>query len=1127
MSSDPKATPDLKLDEKRALLAEQLLLKARAPKSFPASFAQRRLWFLDQLSPGNSIYNIPVSIRLRGPLDVPSMERTLSEIARRHQSLRTIFSEVSGELQQVIAPRADLTLPIIDNSDVAEAQREEASLRFATEEAQRPFDLANGPLLRVGLLRQSQEDHILLLTMHHIISDGWSAGVLMREIGMLYDAFSKGKPSPLPPLPVQYADYAVWQRKKLQGEHLEQLLDYWRLQLAGAPPLLEIATDRPRPAVQNFRGSSYSFSLSQEIAKAAREFSQREGATLFMTLLAAFQALLSRYSGQDDIVVGTPIANRNHVDTEGLIGFFVNTLVLRGRLSNDPSFREFLQQLRATALEAYAHQDMPFEELVKDLQPERNLSYSPLFQVMFTLQNVTRQTLKLAGLNLDSVKTENTTAKFELVMEVEENEQGLRVTLQYNTGLFDRATVERLAGHYRTLVESALINPDLRISRLPLLTEPECRQFLFDWNDTARPLPPDATATKLFEVRVGVQPQAVAVVGDKEQLTYAELNGKANQLAAYLRKLGVGEEARVGILMEQSVEMIVALLGVLKAGAAYVPIQPQSPPEQLVFMLNDAQVSILITEDRLAAVAQGRVSHLIRLDTEWGNISVESEYNPPACATLDSLISVLYGFGSMGKLIGTMIDGRGALNACLWNERFSGFTAQSRSLAGMPLSLDCAFQNIMTSLIAGGRLILTKSGDDNAATLLKRIEEEKVTALSLFPQQAYATIDAAAADHYKSLSSVECLTLVGEAPSPAKLRGWLKSENCNCRLVNSYSLTECSGALSAYSAKKEEVDFLDALPAGRPIDNACLYVLDKHRALVPVGVAGELCVSGDLLARGYLNRPELTAQTFIPHPFIPEKKMFLTGDRARFRSGGQLEVLGRLDPTQVRIRGILIDLGEIEAVLHANESIREAVVLAREDQPGMERLVAYLVPHEGSETPTSSELHQHLRQTLPVFMVPSVFVTLDELPLTSVGKINRQALPAPEALTSELIETFVAPRSPIEQHLANLWAGVLGVERVGVHDNFFGLGGHSLLATQVISRIREEFGVAIPLQQIFETPTVAGLALALEARQATSDDEGDKIERVSLDDEQLLERLDQLSDEDITALLMLNSSGAA
>ncbi|HKG80843.1 MAG TPA: condensation domain-containing protein [Pyrinomonadaceae bacterium] len=1120
MSSNPKQNLDLNADEKRALMLEQLRVKARAPKSFPASFAQHRLWFLDQLSPDNPVYNIPLAMRLRGPLEVSALERTFTEIAKRHQSLRTYFGMVDGELQQIVGPPEKVTLPIVELTDVPESQREDAALTLVAEEGRRPFTLAQGPLMRVSLLKLDQDDHILLITMHHIISDGWSAGVFIKEMGVLYESFIKGEASPLPRLPNQYADYAVWQRKKLQGDAFERLLGYWRDHLSDAPSLLELPTDKPRPSVQSFRGSSYSFNLSTEIARGVRELSQSEGATMFMTLLAAFQALLARYSGQDDIVVGTPIANRNHVDMEGLIGFFVNTLALRGKLVNDPTFREFLQQLRATALEAYSHQEMPFEELVKDLQPERNLSYSPVFQVMFALQNVTRKPMKLSGIDIQSVKGRNTTAKFDVVMEVEESEQGLRVNLSYSSALFEPSTIERMGEHYRILLESILANPDLPVSRLRIVTEAE-RQQLLTWNDTARPYPAGATALSLFEARAHTQPNAVAVATDGQELTYNELNRRANQLASYLSGLGVSEESRVAILMEQSAESVIAMLGVLKAGAAYVPIEPQSTLEQLTFIVDDARISVLLTQKPLAGMVQGRVPHVIRLDADWESISAESNHQPILEGNLDNLVSILYRPGSRGQLVGTMITGRAALNGCLWSERSFGYNSESKALVGIPLSSESGLQSYLAPLIAGGSIVLAKAGAATDA-YLHRIEDQKVTTLSLFAVHASAIVNADASNGYNSVAGVESMSITGDPRAVLKLRDWLKSENCNCRVINTYSLTECSGAISAYSTSKDEIDLLSGTLAGRPIDNTRLYVLDRHREFLPVGIAGELCVSGDVLARGYWNRPELTAKSFAPHPFISDEKIFLTGDRARFRADGQLEILGRLDPRQIRLHGLLIDLFEIESVLNTNEFIREATVMLREDVAGMERLVAYVVAHDETDTPTSSELHQYMRQRLPVFMVPSVFVTLDELPRTARGEINFQALPSPEALTSELIESFVEPRTPLEQKIASLLASVLGLERVGVNDNFFTLGGHSLLATQVISRMREEFRVALPVQQIFETPTVAGLAAAIEATQDVSEDH--KIERVSLDEEELLlDRLDELSDEDITALLMKSS----
>jgi len=1054
----------------------------------PLSFAQQRLWFLDQLAPGNLFYNIPMAVRLKGRLDVAALERSLNEIVRRHEPLRTTFETVRGKPVQVIAPELILPLPVVDLTDLPEAEREVEAQRRAQEEVRQPFDLAEGPLLRAQLLKLDEEDHVALLTMHHIVSDGWSMGVLVREIAALYGAFSAGKPSPLPDLPIQYADFAHWQREWLQGEVLETQLDHWKQQLSDSPPVLELPTDRPRPAVQTSQGATQSFTLPKGLSESLKTLGREERATLFMTLLAAFQSLLYRYTGQEDISIGTPIANRTRGEIEGLIGFFVNTLVMRTDFSGDPSFEELLARVREVALDAYAHQDLPFETLVEELQPQRDLSHTPLFQVMFVLDTAPMGTLELPGLTLSPVEVSSGTATFDLTLSMTSGPAGLGGYVEYNTDLFDRATIERMVGHFQTLLEGIVTNPEQPISRLPILTEAEQQQLLVGWNETAIDFPRETCIHHLFEAQVEARPDAVATTYEGQQLTYAELNRRANQLAHYLQKLGVGPEVLVGISTERSPEMVVGILGTLKAGGAYLPLDPTYPQGRLALMLEDSQVPVLLTQERL--VERLRISEsanqqisksanqqinaspqVICLDTDWTEIAQESEENPVSGATAESLAYVIYTSGSTGKPKGTMLRHRGLCNLTDAQRRAFGIREGSRVLQFSPLSFDASVWETFMALRNGATLCLARqevlaSGLD----LVRLMREDGVTNVTL-PPSVLAVLPE------EELPELETVISAGEACSAELVARWAPDRD----FFNAYGPTETTVCASMYLCDEDDPH---NPPIGRPIANTQLYILDRNLQPVPVGVPGELHVGGVSLARGYLNRPELTAEKFIRNPFSdePGERLYKTGDLVRYRADGNIEFLGRIDH-QVKVRGFRIELGEIEAVLGQHPGVQDGVVVVREDVPGDKRLVAYVVPAEpalseaeGEPAPAVGELRNFLRKTLPEYMVPSAFVVLEALPLSPSGKVDRRALPAPEGIRPELEREYVAPRNETEEKLAAMCAELLGVDRVGVYDSFFDLGGHSLLATQFISRVRDAFQVELPLRSLFEHPTVDELA---------------------------------------------------
>jgi amino acid adenylation domain-containing protein len=1056
----------------QSIVAPPLLPIARSVE-MPLSFAQARLWFLDQLEPGNAFYNIPAAVRLSGQLNLAALEQSLNQIISRHEALRTNFVTVNGQPVQVIASTLTLTVPVVDLRQVPESELERDCQRLANEEAVQPFDLATEPLVRTKLLQLSESEHVLLLTMHHIVSDGWSMGVLVRELAALYEAFCNDSLLVLPELPIQYPDFAVWQQQWLQAEVLESQLGYWKQQLDGASALLELPTDRPRLAVQTFRGAHQSFALSKEVTEALITLSQRQGATLFMTLLAAFEILLHRYTGQADICVGTPIANRNRAEIEGLIGLFVNTLVLRTDMSGNPSFEDVLSRVRDVALEAYAHQDLPFEQLVEALQPSRDLSHTPLFQVMFVLENAPMPSLKLQGLTLSLLEVESATAKFDLTLSLENSEQGLIGSWEYNTDLFDAATITRIAGHYETLLEAIVTNPQQQVSQFPLLSEAERHQLLVEWNDTQVNYPTDVCIHQLFEAQVERTPDAVAVVFEDEQLTYGELNRRANQLAHHLRSLGVGPDVLVGISLERSLEMVIGLLGILKAGGAYVPLDPEYPTERLAYMLSDSQVSVLLTQSKLADSFPEHGAQVVYLNKDWGVISRQSQENPVRSVKSSNLAYTIYTSGSTGKPKGVMISHKAISNHMCWMQTAFPLTDADKVLQKTPFSFDASIWEFYAPLLAGAQLVMARPGGHrDSAYLIEVITELKVTTVQLVPSLLQMLLESEKFKMCKSLKRVFC---GGEALPMEYIKRF--SRHLDADLHNLYGPTEATIDVIFFTCKSESHQQL--VPIGRPIANTQIYILDGYLQPVGVGVAGELYIGGDGLARGYLNRPDLTAEKFISNPFSdePRARLYKTGDRARYLSDGNIEFLGRLDD-QVKIRGFRIELGEIEAVLGQHPAVEETVVMVREDVPGNKRLVAYVVVNQTS-APTVSQLHQFLKQKLPEYMIPSAIVKLEALPLTPNGKVDRRALLATDTARPELQSIFVAPRDTLELQLAQIWEDVLNVRPIGVTDNFFTLGGHSLLAVRLIALLQQQFGQNLPLATLFLAPTIEHLASAL------------------------------------------------
>ena len=1040
----------------------------------PLSFAQQRLWFIEQLEPGTHTYNSARAARLKGPLDTAVLRRSMGDIVERHEALRTSFTATDGRPAQVIAGTLSLPLPIADLSGFPEGEREAQARHLAEEEIRRPFDLTRAPLLRVRLLRLGPEEHILILTMHHIVSDEWSQGVLVRELAALYEAHLAGIPSPLQPLPIQYADYAVWQREWLQGERLESELAYWRERLQGAPPLLELPTDRPRPARQTFRGAKQSLLLPRELGPGLGALSRSEGATLFMTLLAAFQTLLARYTGQDDIVVGSPIAGRTRTETEGLIGFFVNTLVLRTDLSGDPTFRELLRRVREVAFGAYDHQDLPFERLVEDLQPERSLSHSALLQVMLTLQNAPPPIPRLAGLQVETEPVERRVARFDLSLFLRNDVEGLRALLEYNTDLFDAGTMVRLLGHFRTLLEGIVADPDRRLSELSLLTAAERHQALVEWNATDAELPRETTVHGLFEAQVARTPDAIAVTFEGEASSYRELDCRANRLARLLQSRGVGPEVPVGLCLERSPEMLVGLLAILKAGGAYLPLDPTYPRERLELVLADAAVPVLLTQRKLLETLPSGTAAAVCLDAEDASPAPGNTVPVPSGVTGEQLAYVIYTSGTTGRPKGVQITHRAAVNLLTSLAEVPGLGPRDTMLAVSPLTFDVATFELLLPLIVGARVaIAPREVTMDGRLLSAALAQAGATAMHATPVTWRLLVESgwSGAPLFKAMSGGEAL--------PETLAAELLTR---CTEVwDFYGPTETT-ICSAAAAVRAGVP----LWLGNLIANTRLYLLDRHLMPVPVGVPGELYVAGTGLARGYLGSPGLTADRFGPDPFsqAPGARMYRTGDLMRRRPDGGLEFLGRTDH-QVKLRGFRIELGEIEAVLTRHPAVRQVVVLAREDRPGDKRLVAYIMPAAGA--PPVAELRDYLKQKLPDYMVPSGFVLLNGFPRTSSGKLDRSALPASDHQPHEARATYVAPRSAVERLLAGICSEVLGVEGMGAHDDFFSLGGHSLLATRVIARLEAALGVELPVRLLFEAPTIAGLAGRIVAMEQSGE----------------------------------------
>ena len=1080
---------------------------ARIVRSAPLSFAQQRLWFLDQYDPQSTLYNLPAALRLQGLLNLDALEKSLNQIIRRHESLRTTFEIAGDRPVQIIHEPSFCKLPVTNLQDLGPEEANRTANRLIADEAERGFDLAKGPLLRTQLLRISPTDHIFLVTMHHIVSDGWSIKIFIHELATFYDANCRNLSCSLPDLPIQYADFAFSQREWLQGAVLSGQLEYWKKQLADAPPLLEFPTDRPRPAYKTFHGSALVFNIRQEMGDKVASFGRQESATLFMALLAGFYVLLHRYTGQEDIVIGTPIAGRNRRDVEELIGFFINTLVMRARVSGGMSFRELLQDVREICLQAYTHQDVPFEKLVEELHPERNLSHSPLFQTMFHLQNVLNENLGLSGLAVSVVETDITKAKFDISLAMSEGADGLKGILNYNSDLFDDETVRRIAAHFEALLRSAVQSPDQRISQLPMLSAAEKQQIVVGWNDCRCDYERGRLVHEILEEQARQRPHAPAVRFQNTTLSYSELNGRANRLAHQLRKLGIGPEDIVGICAERSLEMMVGLFGILKSGAAYLPLDPAYPKARLEYMLRDAGVKVLVTQSTLAYHFPERDAHLLYLDSQDGNVADESVDNPPRLAQPENLAYVIYTSGSTGRPKGIMIEHRTLANYIGWANTLMFDDHLKTVPAVQGLTFDGSLKQLFAPLLRGLEVWLLSTAEiTDPVSLIDALSTHRDIRFSAVPSLWKAILDTLESGHAMLPKGVITRAFIGGEELPKSVADRSFALFPELLLWNFYGPSEITATATAALIRPGE-----QITLGGPIAGKKVHILDGELQPVPPGIAGEIYIGREGLARGYLGRPELTAETFIPDPFSVEAgaRLYRTRDRARYLADGRIEFLGRSDH-QVKLRGFRIELGEIEAALREHKNVREAVAVIKSSAEGEQQLAAYVVPSR-EPAPAGAELRAFLKDKLPDYMLPSAWVAIDSLPLTATGKLNRSALPEPAKGQREIGNDFVPPRTAVEETIAELFAEVLGISQVGIHDNFFELGGHSLLATRVVNRIRRTLKAELALRRFFEAPSVAGIAATLSEEETVRG----QMEETAV----LLRRIDSLSADDLEELL--------
>ncbi|MGW6612340.1 non-ribosomal peptide synthetase [Streptomyces erythrochromogenes] len=1076
-------------DSQRAALTARLRRTAppissiprRSPalRDLPLSYGQEQLWFIDQLAPGESTYTIAGAVRMTGALDRPALGAALDSLVARHEALRTRLVTVDGTPVQVVDPAGPVELTFLDQRSVAADEIEQHWRAAAQEETARPFELERGPLFSAHLQQLADEDHVLLITVHHTVFDGSSFPVLLAELSDSYAGAVAGTAAQLPELPVQFADFAVWERDRLQGETLKELTDYWSENLQGAP-VLQLPTDRPRPLVQTYQGTTESRDLGDKILTRLTTLGRDEGATLFMTLMAAYHVLLHRYSGQDDIVVGTVSANRSRPELQPVIGYLINTLPVRVDLSGDPTFREVLERTKAASLGAFGHQDLPFAKIVEAAKAPRDPSRSPVFQVGFMLSDDQKRDLRPGGMTWASEELPAEAAKFDLLVSAVESSGRLGLHLSYATALYDAATAQRLLGHFEVLLDGVVNDPEARISQLPIMTEAELHQELVTWNSDKADFP-DWNLHQAFEAKVAAHPDVMAVELDGEGLTYAQLDAHANQVARRLRELGVGPESLVGVSMQRTVRRIVGLMGILKAGGGYVPLDPEYPADRLAFMVEDAKMSVVLTDEASASAVPTEDVTVLDLDRSWNDLTALDDSPVEATASPSDVAYVIYTSGSTGRPKGVVVEHRNAVNFCYAEIEFWPLGPGDRILQFASLNFDVSVLDIFGALLSGSTLVLGSTQTLlSPPRLADLIRGEGITFMCLPP----AVLNLLAEEQFPSLRVV---IAGGEAFSSELVRNWARP---GMRFINGYGPTETT--VGSTMARCQD-DGIDPPPIGLPLTNYTAYVLDKHLNPVPVGVAGELHIGGASVTRGYLGRPELTAERFVTDPFseVPDARMYKTGDLARRLPDGNLQYLGRLDH-QVKIRGLRVELGEIEAVLAAHPSVAQAIIIVGEDQAGQKNLIGYARTNPDAPAVTTADLRAHLGESLPAFMVPAHLIILDTFPLNANGKVDRTALPEPDGAGDA--GDYVAPRTILETVLADIVSDILKLPRVGIEDNFFEMGGNSLQAMQVITRLRKDLGVDTDVTAIFLAPTPARLAATLVAKHGLEDAPLDDLE---------------------------------
>jgi amino acid adenylation domain-containing protein len=1061
----------------RALLAERLLKAASQSRRSPLSFAQQRLWFLDQLEPNSPRYNMCNAARLRGKLNIPALEEALNAILSRHEALRTRIMSEDGEPAQIVDGNVRIEVPLIDLADCPEKEREQTMAAQVHQEVTRPFDLSIDRLFRALLLRLGREEHVLVINMHHIVSDEWSFNIFYKELVAFYSGFLEGHPARLAELPIQYSDYAEWQRDWLQGGTFDKQLAYWKEQLRGNPPGVDLPTDHPRRPDGKARGAARWLRFDTGMTQAVKRFANEQGATLFMVLLAGFKALLYRYTCQEDIIVGSPLAGRNRVETEDLIGFFVNTVALRATVSGEMTFQELLRQVKEVSLAAYSNQDLPFEKLVEVLQPDRSVNSTPFVKVMFFVQQVASGPLELPGLNVEFLEHGSVTAKFDVTLAVNDDGSNLTAVAQYNGELFDDSTIARFMEQYRRLLESVVEQPLLKISGLPLLSDEERQHLLVDWNNTATEYPRTQPIHALFEEKARTTPEAAAVTFGSNHLTYRVLNERANQLAHYLKSAGVGPFTRVAICGERSLELIIGLLGILKAGAAYASLDPGLPLQRLAVLLDDLRPeAFILTHSRCGEHIPGHFTSgsngpvRICLETEWSKISSMRSDDLGWEVRSEDLAYISFTSGSTGRPKGVCVPHR-AVVRLVRDANYANFSADEVFLQMAPVAFDASTFEIWGALLNGARLVVLPPHLPSLSELAETIQKERVTTAWFTSGFFNQIVD----EQPEALKPLRQVLTGGDVLSPLHIKKALSIVGASCRIINGYGPTENTTFTACY-AVPPLFDGSRAVPIGRPIANTTCFILDEHLQPVPIGFAGQLYAGGDGMANGYWNAPELTAQRFIPNPFQPGTRLYKTGDRARYLPDGNIEFLGRTD-LQVKIRGFRVELGEIEAVLAAHPGVRQCVVSARADASGTKQLVAYIVPMQ-FPAPQAWELQGFLQERLPEYMVPSFVAALRSLPLTSNGKVDHSALPVPGLGNLER-NKFSPPSTETERQLQELWEQVLNVRPIGIRDKFFALGGHSLLVVRLLARIEKVFGQRLTVAAFFQNPTIEQLAKLL------------------------------------------------